>query len=177
MNELIAKRYAKALRDLIPEKELSKQLPMLQEIQKNFCETKVAEFVNSPLIRPEEKFDILVKPLKDKLDKRLYNMLEIMSSKGRLNLIPELTQILTDEIKYLKNQFDGIVEADSKISKAEITKLEKVLANYSGAKIKLKQTTEDNDGLKVVVEDLGLEMNLSKSRLKSELLNFIQRAL
>ncbi len=177
MNELIAKRYAKALRDLIPEKELSKQLLSLRELEKSFCELEVKEFVNSPLIDSNKKFNLLVEPLKDKLDKRIYHLLEFMSTKGRLNLVPTLTQIISDDIKHIKNQFDGRVEADSKISKTEMKKLEKVLESYSGAKINLTQTVDNNDGLRVVVDDLGLEMNISKTRIKSELLNFIQRAL
>jgi len=177
MNELIAKRYAKALGELVPEKELAEQLKVLRGLEASFADPKVAEFVRSPLIRGTEKFRLLVEPLKKKIDARLYRLLEVMSEKGRLDLIPALVEILDFEIKRLKNRFDGTVEADSKLSKEKLAELEKTLERYSGTKITLKQTGKSHDGLKVEVDDLGLELNVSKTRLKSELLDFIQRAL
>ena len=177
MNELIAKRYAKALRELVPEKELPDQLRLLRQLQESFNAPEVDEIVRSPLVRGTEKFRLLVEPLKEKIDPRLYRLLEVMSEKGRLDLVPALAEILDYEIKRLQNRFDGTVEADSKLPKEKIAELESVLEHYSGAKITLKQTGAKSDGLKVAVDDLGLELNVSKSRLKSELLDFIQRAL
>jgi F-type H+-transporting ATPase subunit delta len=177
MNELIAKRYAKALRELVSEKELPEQLRMLRALEASFADSKVEELVRSPLVRGTEKFRLLVEPLKENIDSRLYRLLEIMSEKGRLDLIPELAGILDFEIKRLQNRFDGTVEADSKLPKEKLAELENALEHYSGAKITLKQTGEKSDGLKVEVDDLGLELNVSKSRLKSELLDFIRRAL
>jgi F-type H+-transporting ATPase subunit delta len=100
-----------------------------------------------------------------------------MSEKGRLDLVPELTGILAFESKKLSNKFEGTVEADEALPKGELKRLEEVLAKYSGAKIKLKQTSTSGDGLRVSVEDLGLELSFSKARVKSDLLDFIQRAL
>ena len=177
MNELIAKRYAKALRELIPEKELPEQLRLLRTLEASFSDPKVEELVRSPLVRGTEKFHLLVEPLKEKIDPRLYRLLEVMSEKGRLDLIPALAEILDFEIKRLQNRFEGTVEADSKLPKEKLAELETALEHYSGAKITLKQTGKKSDGLKVEVDDLGLELNVSKSRLKSELLDFIQRAL
>ncbi|WP_292654432.1 F0F1 ATP synthase subunit delta [Nitratifractor sp.] len=177
MNELIAKRYAKALQELIPEKELPAQLQVLRQLEDSLNDPKAKELVRSPLVRGDEKFRLLVEPLKKKVDPRLYRLLEIMSEKGRLDLVPALNAILDYEIKRLKNRFEGTVEADSKLPKEKVAELESLLGDYSGAKIKLKQTGDKTDGLKVEVEDLGLELNVSKSRLKAELLDFIQRAL
>ena len=177
MNELIAKRYAKALMELIPGKELEDQLKVLRQIQEAGNRPEIAELIASPLVGNKEKSALLVEPLKGKIDERLYRLLELMSEKGRLDLIGTMTEILAFELKKLSNKFEGTVEADEKLPKEEIKRLEGVLENYSGAKIKLKQTGSDSDGLKVSVEDLGLEVNFSKSRVKSDLLDFIQRAL
>ena len=177
MNDLIAKRYAKALMELIPQKELSSQLKILEELSELFRRPEVAELIASPLVSNERKFELLVAPLREKLDERLTRLLEVMSEKGRLGLLPELTGILAFESKKLSNKFEGTVEADEALPKEELKRLEEVLAKYSGAKIKLKQTSKSGDGLRASVEDLGLELNFSKSRVKSDLLDFIQRAL
>jgi F-type H+-transporting ATPase subunit delta len=177
MNDLIAKRYAKALMELVPQKELASQLEVLGQLSALFRQPETAELIGSPLVSNAQKFDLLVAPLKKKLDARLYRLLEVMSEKGRLDLVPELTGILAFESKKLSNKFEGTVEADEALPKGELKRLEEVLAKYSGAKIKLKQTSTSGDGLRVSVEDLGLELSFSKARVKSDLLDFIQRAL
>jgi len=177
MNELIAKRYAKALMELVPSKELSGLLKSLEVIEKAFSSPEAAELIASPLVNATRKFELLVAPLDEKVDNRLYRLLVIMSEKGRLDLIPALTEILAYEIKKQSNKFEGTVEADEALPKEELKRLEEVLGTYSGAKIKLKQTSKNGDGLRVSVEDLGLELSFSKTRVKSDLLDFIQRAL
>jgi len=177
MNELIAKRYAKALMELVPQKDLAALLESLRKVRKAFAAPQAAELIASPLVGSTQKFELLVAPLDEKIDARLYRLLVVMSEKGRLDLVAELTEILAYEIKKQSNRFEGNVEADAALSKEKIKRLEEVLASYSGAKIKLKQTSKNGDGLRVSVEDLGLELNFSKTRVKSDLLDFIQRAL
>jgi F-type H+-transporting ATPase subunit delta len=177
MNELIAKRYAKALMELVPQKELPALLESLRTIRKAFAAPEAAELIASPLAGATRKFELLVAPLDEKIDARLYRLLVVMNEKGRLDLVPDLTEILDYEIKKRSNRFEGNVEADAALPKEKIKRLEEVLASYSGAKIKLKQTNKNGDGLRVSVEDLGLEISFSKTRVKSDLLDFIQRAL
>ena len=177
MNELIAKRYAKALMELVPQKELAEQLETLRKLQESFSSPEAAELIASPLVSNSRKFELLVAPLKEKIDQRLFRLLEVMSEKGRLDLLPDLTEIFAFEVKKQSNRFEGTVEADEALPKEELKRLEEVLGRYSGAKIKLKQTSKNGDGLRVSVEDLGLELSFSKTRVKSDLLDFIQRAL
>ncbi|WP_456391725.1 F0F1 ATP synthase subunit delta [Nitratifractor sp.] len=177
MNELIAKRYAKALMELVPAKERSALLKSLQSLQKAFSTPEAAELIVSPLVGNSRKFELLVAPLESKLDPRLFRLLKVMSEKGRLDLVSDLADILDLEIKKASNRFEGSVEADEALPKEEIHRLEEVLERFSDAKIKLKQTKKNGDGLRVSVDDLGLEINYSKSRVKADLLDFIQRAL
>ena len=177
MNELIAKRYAKALQEIVPAKELPKILATLQALASFYTASEAGEIVASPLVRREKKAELLIEPLKGKVDERLLHLLEVMNENGRLDLLPTLAEILDHEIKRINNRYSGTVEADEKLPKEKLKTLEKILSRYSGAKIDLKQTGESSDGLKVAVDELGLELNVSKARIKSELLDFIQRAL
>ncbi|WP_457605662.1 F0F1 ATP synthase subunit delta [Nitratifractor sp.] len=177
MNELIAKRYAKALMEVASAEELKASLTALRAIQKSLEEKELAEIVASPLVSGEEKFSLVVEPLKGKLPEKLFNLLHLMSEKGRLNLLPTLAEILSFELKREENRYEGIVEADEALSEKELKRIAKVLKHYSGAEVQLKQVSESGDGLYVAVEDLGLELSISKSRIKADLLDFIQRAL
>lgn len=177
MNELIAKRYAKALMEVSSSKELKEQLAALQSLRKVLALPESVEVVESPLVSGSKKFTLLIEPLEGKIDQKLFNLLRVMSEKGRLDLVSDLADILAFEVKREKNSFEGVVEADEELKKDEIKRLEKVLNRYSGSEIKLKQINTSGDGLYVAVEDLGLELSISKSRIKSDLLDFIQRAL
>jgi len=75
-----------------------------------------------------KKYEALIAPIADKLDKKIVALLELMSQKGRLNLIPELTQLLSKEIMAKENKFTGVVESNEKIDKSLLKKLEKKLS-------------------------------------------------
>jgi len=177
MNELIAKRYAVALMEIVSEKDLGEQLELLREILKAFAGEEFREIIASPLVPDAKKFEMLIAPLEEKLDRKFFRLLQVMSEKGRLDLLPDLEAILAFELKKRSNSFEGHVESDEALSEEEIGRLEKVLEKYSGASISLKQTGQQSDGLRVTVEDLGLELGFSKARIKSDLLDFIQKAL
>ncbi|ADV45714.1 F0F1 ATP synthase subunit delta [Nitratifractor salsuginis] len=177
MKELIAKRYAKALSEIVGVEKLPEILATLEALESLFSREETEEILRSPLVSRDEKYRLFIEPLKGKIDENLFRLLEIMNEKGRLDLLPTLTGILDREIKRIENHYSGTVEADKKLPKKKMESLEKVLSRYSGAKIDLKQSDKTCDGLKVAVDDLGLELNVSRARIKSELLDFIQRAL
>jgi F-type H+-transporting ATPase subunit delta len=175
--ELIAKKYAKVLLEVEEKKNLKEDLEALKALSKSLNIAEIAKVVESPLISNNKKFELFIKPFEKKLGKNLYKLLELMAQKGRLNIIPTLSDILSLELKKEENRYQGVVEADKKLSKAEMKKLQSVLSKYSGAEIELKQISDKSDGLKVKVEELGLELNYSRSKLKRELLEYIQKAL
>jgi len=59
----------------------------------------------------------------------------------------------------------------------DIAKLESSLKSYTGSTIKLTHKKSDLDGIKVTVDDLGIEVNFSKERVKEQLIDFITRDL
>jgi F-type H+-transporting ATPase subunit delta len=175
--ELIAKKYAKVLIEIENQNELKSSLQVLEMISKTLAEPKVAEIISSPLISNSKKFEIFLKPLEGKISKNLFSILKIMSQKGRLPIIPILKDILSSELRKQSNSFEGEVKADKELNKTELKKLQDILSKYSGSKIVLKQIDKKSDGLKVRVDELGLELNYSKYRVKNELLEYIQKAL
>jgi len=55
--------------------------------------------------------------------------------------------------------------------------LESSLKSYTGSTIKLTHKKSDLDGIKVTVDDLGIEVNFSKERVKEQLIDFITKSL
>ena len=177
MEELIAKRYAKALMELSDNKSLQNDINILNGLSSTMKEKSVNELVISPLVSNDKKFEILVEPLKNKIDDKLYKLLLVMSIHGRLSLVPKVSEYLEYEMKRAENSFEGVISSDGTVKRDDITKLEKRLSEYTGAIIKLKNSKNKIDGIKVEVEDLGIELSYSKERVKADLLAFIEQGL
>ena len=177
MSSLIAKKYAKALLEL-KDISLDDTLSELNAISETITsDREVEEFLNSPIVKSDKKYEALIAPIADKLDKKVSALLKLMAQKGRLSLIPELTNLLSKEIMIKDNNFTGTIESNEELDSSLVEKLEKKLESYSGAKIKLNSQKSDLDGIKVEVSDLGLELNFSKQSVKNALLEHIQKAL
>jgi len=88
MENLIAKKYAQALLEIegISLEDVASELSALADLIKSNSE--VSEFLNSPLIKSDKKYEALVAPIEDKLDSKVVNLLKLMSQKGRLAIIP-----------------------------------------------------------------------------------------
>jgi len=177
MMELVAKRYAKALSEIDAGKKTDAFIGVLDIAASVLAEPKAQEIIASPLVSTEEKVSLVTEMLGKDADPILQALVKVMGEKGRLGLIPELTEILKFEKKKESNSFTGQVESRNTLETVELQKLEDALSKYSGAQITLEQVKSDLNGVKVEVEDLGLELNFSKDRVKASLLDHIQKAL
>ncbi len=177
MGSLIAKRYVKALLEIkdISVDEILDSLGAIAEVINS--DKKVLDFLESPLVKSEDKYKAIVEPLSDKLNEKIVALLKLMAQKGRLALIPDLVDELKKEIQAKSNSYSGIVVSKDEIDEALIEKLEKKLSTYSGADVKLSYQKGDIDGVRAEVADLGLELNFSKERVKEALIEHIEKAL
>jgi F-type H+-transporting ATPase subunit delta len=177
MNKLIAKKYAKALMESGDDATVSKRLKVLAAIGDALIDANVKEFITSPLVEKGQKAELLLNALESGEDEVISNLIKLMTEKGRLDLIPDLVAIVTFERKKASNRFEGVVYTDETLSKSSMETLEKSLAQYSGAKIHLDQARSQDGGLKVEVEDLGIELSFSRDKVKHALIDHIQKAL
>jgi len=175
MEELIAKRYATALTSVSKDiKSVSKILNVLTEAISN---NEVKTVLTSPIVSAEKKTEMILAALGDEADATLTNFIKILGENKRLDLIPAIARVLNAELQKASNQYEGIVKSAKELDKKELSKLEGTLASYTGAQIKLKQEKSDLDGLRVSVDDLGIEVNFSKQRVKEQLIDFIKKSL
>jgi len=177
MVELVAKRYAKALMEIDAGKKMDGFIAALDGIASALQSPKAKEIIASPLVSSDDKVAMVTAALGKKADPVLLQLVKVMGEKDRLGLIPELAAILKFEKKKESNSFVGKVESKNALDEAELKSLEEALSKHSGAEIKLEQIESDLNGVKVEVEDLGLELSFSKDRVKTALLDYIQKAL
>jgi F-type H+-transporting ATPase subunit delta len=177
MEELIANRYVNALVESTSNEQRAEFSMVLNAIAELFSDATVAERLTSPLVTAEEKTAFVLDGLGQDSDIKLQNFIKIIGENGRLDLIPAIAKKLNQAIQKETNQYEGVVTSSNTLSDAEIAELEASLAKYTGSTIKLTQKQSDLDGIKVSVEDLGIEVNFSKQRVKEQLIDFITKSL
>jgi len=175
MEELIAKRYAQALSTA--SKEIGSSLEVLNVLTEAIENEAVKTALLSPIISSEKKTDMILSALGEDRDPLMVNFIKILGENKRLDLIPAITRVLNSNVQKASNKYDGVVRSNKTLDTAALADLEETLKRYTGATIKLTQEKSELEGLRVSVDDLGIEVNFSKERVKEQLIDFIKKSL
>jgi len=178
MEALIAKRYVNALVDSTSEKDRADFSKILLRMSEAFSDANVAEKLKSPLVTNAQKTTLVLESLGENANIKLVNFIKIIGENGRLDLLPTIAKVLKQVIQTETNEYEGLVNSSTNLKAEELKALQASLATYTGgATIKLTQEVSDIEGIKVSVEDLGIEVNFSKQRVKEQLIDFITKSL
>lgn len=106
-NELVAKRWAKALMDLAQEDEnISKEdiLDDLNEISDTIdTSEELNEVINNPAISVEEKQIVLCKLFQNSIMPIVYNFLFVLNLRKRVNIISSIAEEFRKELERINN--------------------------------------------------------------------------
>jgi F-type H+-transporting ATPase subunit delta len=177
MEELIANRYVNALVDVTSSEQRVEFSEILTAIAGLFEDAKISEMLTSPLVTATQKTSFVLDGLGKDSDVKLQNFIKIIGENSRLDLLPVIAKKLNQAIQKEKNEYVGVVTSSNTLGDAEIADLEASLKKYTGSTIKLTQVQSELDGIKVSVDDLGIEVNFSKQRVKEQLIDFITKSL
>ena len=175
MEELIAKRYAKALSSV--SKDIGNVASILNTLSIAIDEEKVKKVLLSPIVPSEKKTEMILSTLGNNADATLVNFIKILGENKRLDLIPAITKVLNADLQKESNEYEGILKSKETLDDATLSNLESTLKKYTGSSIKLTQEKSNLEGLRVSVDDLGIEVNFSKQRVKEQLIDFIKKSL
>jgi len=175
MEELIAKRYASALSSVA--KDLPAILEVLNVLSEVMGSSEVRLALTSPIISSEKKTEMILSALDGSANVLLVNFIKILGENNRLDLIPAIAKVLNADQQRVSNEYDGVLKSASTLDEKALADLEKTLKKYTGSTIKLTQEKTDLEGLRVSVDDLGIEVNFSKQRVKEQLIDFIKKSL
>jgi len=176
MEELIAKRYVDALLSVSNKRERTQYVKIFNAISESFKDDKVLSMIEAPIISTNDKVDSLLAILGSKPNQKLVNFIKLLGEHKRLGLLPSISNVLNAQIQKESNLYSGVIKSKEKIGGDKINQLEETLKRYTGSDIKLIQEDSDLDGLRVDVEDLGIEVNFSKERVKEQLIDFIMKS-
>lgn len=177
MEALIAKRYVKALLEGESVENMEAMASIFDALSAEFSNEKFVDFISAPMIEASAKEGILLAAVEKAGSEKINNLIKLLAEKNRLELIPDVAEALSKEMAAVNNAYIGKVLSDSDMDAASVEELSTGLSKKVDANISLEFVKTDFDGIKVEVEDLGIELNFSKERINSALIGHILKAI
>lgn len=175
MNDLVAKRYVKALisgRDTYTIDALSRNLSVIATA---FADDKFISIISSPEVSDSQKVELVISFLEN-ADYTLVNFIKLIAEKRRLDIIPEVANEMKIQLAKLNNTYTGVIYTNSELSYDYVSSIEAQFSRKFNVNLSLSQNVCDFDGIKVDIDGLGVEISFSKKRLKSQMIDHILKA-
>lgn len=177
MEALIAKRYVKALASLMDAEALTNTKTLFDALCDAYKEKRFANVINDPQIEESAKEALLLAVVEAAKSEAVNNLIKLLVEKRRLALIPAIAEGLRLELAAMNKTYEGKVFSNSAVEASTLEALSKDLGKKMDATITLAFVETDYDGIKVEVEDLGVEVSLSKTRMNAQLIEHILKAI
>ncbi len=177
MEELIAKKYTKAILEGVNAKSVKSIATVFSTLADSFKDEKFVNIIDNPYINRSEKSDILLDAVKSVKSKEVNNFIKLLVENKRINIIPAIAEEMRKNLANSTKTYQGVIYSNSSIDAKIIAELSKGLSKKYDSKITLMFVKDDFDGIKVNVEDLGIEINFSKSRINNQMIEHIIKAI
>jgi len=177
MEELIAKRYVKALlsgSDVVFAQNIT---VVFESLAKSFSNEKFLNIVGSTEVDAAKKADLLLEAVKPAESERVNNFIKLLVEHKRINIIPAIAEELRKYVANATKTYNGTVYSDTEIQTNVLNDLSNGLSKKYDSKIVLAFEKIDFNGVKVEVDDLGIEINFSKDRINSQIIEHIIKAI
>jgi F-type H+-transporting ATPase subunit delta len=171
IKNIIAKRYSLALVEVFPdgeltalEKEVNSFIRFLEE------NPRIEEFFISPIVKNEDKKDILNK-LSDgiKINKKFHNLLKILVDRDRMHFLREICRGIIKQIHQRLNIKDFELVTAHKIDTKRIEKIRNFVSQYVSGKVDVTHRIDKRikGGFVAYNENLAIDASI-----KNNLINF-----
>ncbi|MDR1615205.1 MAG: F0F1 ATP synthase subunit delta [Campylobacteraceae bacterium] len=176
MSTVIAKKYVKALFESFNDKELVTVRAALKELNSAFGMTKFTTILSTPDISKEDKKKLILSILTSD-NKKLVNFITLLIEYGRLLFLPDIYKELEFQIALKNSCYEGKIYTNKEINKEQLENLQKSFGKKFGAEIKFKIEKSNYKGVKIEIDDLGVETSFSLDRLKAQMTEHILKAI
>lgn len=177
MEELIAKKYIKALRVNSDIEFMESVTTVFSTLATFFADAKFNAIVNNPHVSTKEKESILLDAVKSANSQKINNLVKILVENKRISVIPAMAVELQKEMAKLTRTFSGVVSSNALVEDSLLQSLSAGLSTKYGATISLQSLQNDFNGIKVEVEGLGVEISFSKDRIQNQIIDHIIKAI
>ncbi len=175
MIDLVAKRYVKALMSVRDTESLTSIYKELKEISTAYNDEKFLLIVSSTEVENSKKVELILSFI-DKCSDATTNLVKLLGSNKRLDILPGIVDELEAQLSIINNSYRGVIYTNEELSQVDVDALNSQFSQKFKVNLKLTQDICDYDGVKVSIDGLGVEVGFSKSRLKSQMIDHILKA-
>jgi|GEM_PF-5715865 len=178
MTSIVARKYVNALIKAYSEKELDTVYGSLIKIVSAMSIQKLRFILVSKDVSHTEKADLLLS-IAESSDKKFANFLKLLVDKQKIDFVPSMAEELRKYIASKKGSVSGLVAANFVVSDELKSSLEKSLSSRLGKKVELSvdtQPTTQFDGVRVNLEDISVEVEIEKSKLKNAIIEHVLKS-
>jgi F-type H+-transporting ATPase subunit delta len=177
MEELIAKRYIKAIKNSSNFTSMEEMTVVFTALAESFKDDKFVQIIDSQSISLSQKSEILLEAVKPANSNEVNNLVKLLVENKRINIIPAIAEQMKKDIAHTSKTYNGIIYSDTDIDSKVIAELSSGLSKKFDSTITLTFIKNNFDGIKVNVEALGIEINFSKTRINSQIIEHIVKAI
>jgi len=177
MEELIAKRYIKAMVNSSDASSFESIAAVFSTLADSFKDEKFVNIIESPDVSKSDKSSILLDSVKSANSNEINNFVKLIVENKRINIIPAIAEAMRKDLANRTKTYTGTIYSDTSIDDKVLQELSDGLSKKFDSNITLSFVQNDFDGIKVDVEDLGIEIDFSKTRINSQMIEHIVKAI
>lgn len=143
----LASRYAKSLYEVSAEKkQADKVFAELRDLRDIFGkDTQITEFLNSPILKSEDKEKALKEALKNGgLSEETSSLVLLLAKKGRLPILPDVVEAFQARADEAHGVTRGTVRSAIVLSPEERKRIETTVSNYTKKQVILTYKEDPN---------------------------------
>jgi len=175
MIDLVAKRYVKALMSERDTNSLTSIYEELKEISTAYNDDKFTVIISSTEVESSKKVELILSFI-DKCSETTTNLVKLLGDNKRLDIIPAIAEALEGQLSIMNNSYKGVIYTNEELSQNDVDALNSQFSQKFKVDLSLTQNICDYDGVKVSIDGLGVEVGFAKSRLKSQMIDHILKA-
>lgn len=171
----ISKKYTKALVASLSNDELQKSYESLSKISSAIKLSKFQDIIGSKEVSLEEKA-ALIAEISGNNEAKLKNFIELLLKAKRIEIIPAVAEEIREFLAAKSGKAAGTVTASFDVDNADMQEIAKILSSKLQRQIELSFTKTDTahfNGIKVEIQDLGVEVEINKDALKKSIIAHI----
>ena len=177
MKDQIAKRYTDALIDGMDAKDLVAMQEIFASLTQALEDEKVKAIFFSPYMNNDEREALLLKAVASAKSDKLNNVIKLLVEKRRIDVFGAIADSLALIVAQQNKAYAGKIFANSDIKKDTLKKFGDNIGKKVDSNISFDSVKDDYNGVKVAVDDLGLEVSFSKSNVRSQMIQHILKSI
>lgn len=175
MNEVIAKKYVRALVKAFDSHELSVLLEALDRVNVALQMEDFRDIIVSPNIQEEQKIE-LVLGVFGRENQKFVHFIQLLAEKKRFIIIPEIHKELERYLSSVRSEYKAVLFTGEEFDERTLQKISKAFAKKLSVRLAIKQEVSTKEGVRLIVEGLGVEVSFSREKFVGDLREYILKA-